>query len=77
MNPVVGYVYSMLHVDYSFQVDGSQLMLIVGCEDHGNLFQVSALAGTAWLLESWYRTCQHVGLPELLYASSTNLLYEG
>ena len=75
MDAVVWYAYSMLGVDYSFQVDCSQLVLIVGFKDQGSLLQVSAASGAAWLFEGWHKPSLPVGLPELFYASAGNLLY--
>ena len=75
MNPVVWYVYSMFGVDYSFQVNRSKPVSIVGFKDHRSFLQVSAAPRAAWLLEGWYQASLPVGLPKLLYASAGNLLY--
>lgn len=63
MDAVVGYAYSQLGVDYSFQVNCSQLVLIVGFKDQGSLFQVSVPSGAAWVLERWNCLGLLVGLP--------------
>lgn len=54
MDSVVRYMYSMFHVDYSFQINGSQPVLVVGFKDHSSLLQVYAASEATWLLEGGY-----------------------